>query len=74
MSEDNNTQTNENSNENKNKSKVSTGNPLLDIGIGIAVAIAGAITGEVLHRGSETRSRNKAKKVAMETNNSTEGE
>ena len=78
MSENKNTNTNENNNENnnenKNKRKFSTGNPLLDIGIGVVAAIAGAITGEALHRGSEVRSRNKAKEVAMESNNSAEGE
>lgn len=61
-------------NSNNNKKKISTGNPWLDLGITIAVAVGGAVVGEVGHRVSELRSRNKAKKIAVETNNNSKGE
>lgn len=67
MSDSNNTN-------NNNKKKISTGNPWVDLGLTIAVAVGGAVVGEVGHRVSELRSRNKAKKVAVETNNSSKGE
>lgn len=59
----------ENHNDEKKKRSISTGNPLLDIGLGVFAAVAGTIAGEIIHRGSEIKSRNKAKEIAVETNN-----
>lgn len=56
-------------NQNNNKSNKSTGNIALDIGITIITAIGAATVGEVAHRISESRSRKKAKKIAIEENN-----
>lgn len=56
-------------NNNKNRNSISTGNPLLDLGFAAVAAVVGATVGEVAHRVSETRSRKKAQKLAMEENN-----
>lgn len=55
---------------NNNKKKIQgTGNPIVDIGILVASGVAAAIGGAVSHRISESRTRKKARKVAMEENN-----
>ena len=60
---------NNQNNERKKKNPISTGNPVLDIAITAVTVVAGATVGEVAHRVSESRSRKKALKLAMEENN-----